>query len=68
LSILTTSFPRDTERVKAIGVWSGSISLASVLGVLLGGLLSEGPGVAMGVLRQPLGLRTRSGWSDPIAR
>ena len=36
--------PRGKDRIKAIGAWSGTIPLASVLGVLLGGLLSQGPG------------------------
>src|SRR6516162_9635893 len=44
LSILTTSFTEGADRVKAIGVWSGTIPLASAVGVLLGGLLSQGPG------------------------
>jgi EmrB/QacA subfamily drug resistance transporter len=44
LSILTTSFTEGTERVKALGVWSGTIPLASAVGVLAGGLLSQGPG------------------------
>jgi EmrB/QacA subfamily drug resistance transporter len=44
LSILTTSFTEGADRVKAIGVWSGTIPLASAIGVLAGGLLSQGPG------------------------
>jgi EmrB/QacA subfamily drug resistance transporter len=44
LSILTTTFSEPRDRVKAIGVWSGTIPLASAVGVLLGGLLSQGPG------------------------
>jgi EmrB/QacA subfamily drug resistance transporter len=44
LSILTTSFREGTDRVKAIGVWSGTVPLASALGVVLGGVLSQGPG------------------------
>ncbi|MGD0699662.1 MAG: DHA2 family efflux MFS transporter permease subunit [Trebonia sp.] len=44
LSILTTSFTGGRDRIKAIGVWSGTIPLASAAGVLLGGLLSQGPG------------------------
>ncbi len=44
LSILTTSFPEGRDRIKAIGAWSATIPLASVFGVLLGGLLSQGPG------------------------
>jgi EmrB/QacA subfamily drug resistance transporter len=44
LSILTTTFTEERDRVKAIGMWSGTIPLASAVGVLLGGLLSQGPG------------------------
>jgi EmrB/QacA subfamily drug resistance transporter len=44
LSILTTSFAEGTDRVKAIGMWSATIPLASAVGVLAGGLLSQGPG------------------------
>jgi EmrB/QacA subfamily drug resistance transporter len=44
LSILTTSFPDGAERLKAIGVWSATVPLASALGVVLGGVLSQGPG------------------------
>lgn len=44
LSILTTSFDQGTDRIKAIGAWSGTVPLASALGVVLGGVLSQGPG------------------------
>ena len=44
LSILTTAFTDCGDRVKALGVWSGTIPLASAVGVLAGGLLSQGPG------------------------
>jgi EmrB/QacA subfamily drug resistance transporter len=44
LSILTTSFAEGPDRVKALGVWSGTIPLASAVGVLAGGLLSQGAG------------------------
>jgi EmrB/QacA subfamily drug resistance transporter len=44
LSILTTSFSDGADRVKALGVWSGTIPLASAVGVLAGGLLSQGAG------------------------
>ena len=44
LSILTTSFTEGGDRVKAIGAWSATIPLASAVGVLAGGLLSQGPG------------------------
>jgi EmrB/QacA subfamily drug resistance transporter len=44
LSILTTSFRDGRDRIKAIGAWSGTIPLASAVGVLAGGLISQGPG------------------------
>jgi EmrB/QacA subfamily drug resistance transporter len=44
LSILTTNFKEGQERNTALGVWGGVAGLASALGVLLGGLLTEGPG------------------------
>ena len=44
LSILTTSFREGKDRNAALGVWGGMGGLASAAGVLLGGLLTEGPG------------------------
>jgi EmrB/QacA subfamily drug resistance transporter len=44
LSILTTSFKEGKDRNAALGVWGGVAGLASAVGVLLGGLLIEGPG------------------------
>ena len=44
LSILTTTFKEGRERNTALGVWGGVAGLASAAGVLLGGLLTEGPG------------------------
>jgi EmrB/QacA subfamily drug resistance transporter len=44
LSTLTTTFRDGRDRIRAIGVWSATIPLASAIGVLAGGLLSEGPG------------------------
>jgi len=44
LSILTTSFTEDGDRIKALGIWSATVPLASALGVTLGGVLSQGPG------------------------
>jgi EmrB/QacA subfamily drug resistance transporter len=44
LSILTTSFKEGKDRLTAIGVWGGVGGLASAAGVLLGGLLTDGPG------------------------
>jgi EmrB/QacA subfamily drug resistance transporter len=44
LSILTTSFREGKDRHTALGVWGGVGGLASAAGVLLGGLLTAGPG------------------------
>jgi EmrB/QacA subfamily drug resistance transporter len=44
LSILTTTFKEGADRNKALGIWGGVGGLASAAGVLLGGLLTEGPG------------------------
>jgi EmrB/QacA subfamily drug resistance transporter len=44
LSILTTTFREGKDRNTALGVWGAVGGLASAAGVLLGGLLTEGPG------------------------
>jgi EmrB/QacA subfamily drug resistance transporter len=44
LSILTTSFKEGSDRNTALGVWGGVAGLASAVGVLLGGIFTEGPG------------------------
>ncbi|MFC0041357.1 MFS transporter [Actinomadura rayongensis] len=44
LSILTTAFREGSDRNTALGVWGGVAGLASAAGVLLGGLLTDGPG------------------------
>jgi EmrB/QacA subfamily drug resistance transporter len=44
LSILTTTFREGPERQKALGAWGGMAGLGSAAGVLLGGLLTQGPG------------------------
>src|SRR5215212_1579426 len=44
LSILTTTFKEGSDRTTALAVWGAMGGLASAAGVLLGGLLTEGPG------------------------
>jgi EmrB/QacA subfamily drug resistance transporter len=44
LSILTTKFTDGKDRHTALGAWGGIAGLASAAGVLLGGLLTDGPG------------------------
>ncbi|HWJ32975.1 MAG TPA: MFS transporter, partial [Gaiellaceae bacterium] len=44
LSILTTTFKEGRDRNTALGAWGGIGGLASAAGVLLGGVLTEGPG------------------------
>jgi EmrB/QacA subfamily drug resistance transporter len=44
LSILTTSFNTGADRTRALGAWGAVGGLAAALGVISGGLLSEGPG------------------------
>ena len=44
LSILTTKFKEGKDRNAALGAWGGTAGLASAAGVLLGGVLTEGPG------------------------
>jgi EmrB/QacA subfamily drug resistance transporter len=44
LSILTTTFKEGSDRNTALGVWGAVAGLASAAGVLLGGLLTDGPG------------------------
>jgi EmrB/QacA subfamily drug resistance transporter len=44
LSILTTTFTEPADRHAALGVWGGVGGLASAAGVLLGGILTDGPG------------------------
>jgi EmrB/QacA subfamily drug resistance transporter len=44
LSILTTSFNTGTDRVKALGGWGAMGGMGGVLGVILGGVISSGPG------------------------
>jgi MFS family permease len=44
LSILTSTFPEGPQRNKALGVWGSLTGIASIVGVILGGVLAGGPG------------------------
>jgi len=44
LSTLTTTFRQAEDRNKALGVWGAVAGLSSAVGILLGGVLTEGPG------------------------
>jgi EmrB/QacA subfamily drug resistance transporter len=44
LSILTVTFPEGQERNRALGVWGAVAGGGIALGVILGGILSQGPG------------------------
>jgi EmrB/QacA subfamily drug resistance transporter len=44
LSILTTTFVEGKDRTKAIGLWSATIPLGAVIGVLAGGVLTQSIG------------------------
>jgi len=44
LSTLTTTFRKTEDRNKALGVWGAVAGLSSAAGIILGGVLTEGPG------------------------
>ena len=44
LSLVTTSFHQGTDRLKALGAWGAVGGLGSLLAIVLGGLLTAGPG------------------------
>jgi EmrB/QacA subfamily drug resistance transporter len=44
LSILTNTFAEGPERNKALGIWGSLAGIASIVGVILGGVLADGPG------------------------
>ncbi|MFW6722766.1 MFS transporter [Streptomyces sp. MAR4 CNY-716] len=57
LALLTSSFPEGPQRNKALGVWGSLAGIASIAGVILGGLLADGPGWEwIFYLNVPLGL------------
>ncbi|WP_377273450.1 MFS transporter [Peterkaempfera sp. SMS 1(5)a] len=44
LSTLTTTFTAQRDRQSALGVWAAVAGLSSAVGILAGGLLTQGPG------------------------
>jgi EmrB/QacA subfamily drug resistance transporter len=44
LAILTSTFPTGAARNKALGIWGSLAGIASIAGVILGGVLADGPG------------------------
>ncbi|MFN0089034.1 MAG: MFS transporter [Acidimicrobiales bacterium] len=44
LALLTESFPEDEARQRALGVWGAASAAGGAAGLLLGGLLTDGPG------------------------
>ncbi|MCF3131250.1 MFS transporter [Streptomyces olivochromogenes] len=44
LAILTNTFREGPERNKALGLWGSLSGIASIVGVILGGVLADGPG------------------------
>lgn len=44
LSILTTTFPEGPDRNRALGVWSAIGGVGATAALLVGGILTDGPG------------------------
>jgi EmrB/QacA subfamily drug resistance transporter len=44
LSILTNTFSEGAARNKALGIWGSLTGVSSIAGVILGGVLADGPG------------------------
>lgn len=44
LSIVTTTFAEGSERNRALGIWGGLAGIGGTLGVLIGGILTDGAG------------------------
>ena len=57
LAILTNTFPEGAERNKALGAWGSLAGVASTVGVIVGGVLTSGPGWSWNFwLNVPIGL------------
>ena len=65
LSILTTTFSQGTDRSRALGVWGACLRPRRRRGRVPGRRAVAGPGLAVGAVRQPAGLRADPGRRRP---
>ena len=61
LSIVTMLFKDGAERNKALGAWGAVAGSAGAAGVLLGGILTDGPGLGVGAVGERPGRSDRAG-------
>jgi MFS family permease len=54
LSILTTKFAEGKDRHAALGAWGGIAGMASAAGMIIGGFLTEGPGLRWVMFVNPI--------------
>ena len=61
LSIITTTFAEGSERNRALGIWGAVAGAGGAAGVLLGGVLTQRPQLALGAVRQRANRDRRGG-------